>query len=89
MIEALGLAIREGFGLVIASLTPLFGVAAVAAVLVGLLGGSLGIRDAALGQFVRALALILALGLIVDSVADGCVEFATRAWAGIGAGPRR
>lgn len=86
MIDALGLAVREGFGLVIASLIPLFGVVAIASVLLGLLGGSLGIRDAALGQIVRALALILALGVVIEDVAAGCLEFATRSWGGLGAG---
>lgn len=88
MIETLGLALREGFGLVIASLIPLFATAALAALLVGLLGGSLGIRDAALGQLVRALAVILALALVIEAVTQNCVEFAARSWAGIGAQDR-
>jgi type III secretory pathway component EscS len=81
MIDALGLVIREGFGLVIASVLPLFVVAAVAALLIGLLGGSLGIRDAALGQIVRALAVLLAVGLVIESVAGATVEFAARSWS--------
>jgi type III secretory pathway component EscS len=81
MIDALALAIREGFGLVIASMLPLFAIAAVAALLVGLLGGSLGIRDAAFGQIVRVLAVLLAVGLVIETVATSTLEFARRSWA--------
>jgi type III secretory pathway component EscS len=81
MIDALGLAIREGFGLVIAGLLPLVAVAAVAAILLGLLCGALGIRDAALGQIVRALAVVLALAVVIQSVAASTLEFASRCWA--------
>ncbi|PRP91504.1 Bacterial export protein, family 3 [Enhygromyxa salina] len=85
MIDALGLAIREGFGLVIASLIPLLLVAAAAAILVGLLGAALGIRDAALGQIVRALAIVLALGVLIRGIATSTVEFTARTWAQLGA----
>jgi len=81
MIDALAHAIREAFGLVIASTLPLFAIAAAAALLIGLLGGSLGIRDAALGHIVRVLAVLLAIGLVIDMVAQGSVEFAKRSWA--------
>jgi type III secretory pathway component EscS len=81
MIDALGLLIREGFGLVIASVLPLFVIAAAAASMIGLLGGALGIRDAALGQIVRALAVLLALGLVIESVTTATVEFAARSWS--------
>jgi type III secretory pathway component EscS len=84
MIDALGLLIRAGFGLTIAAVIPLFLVAAVAAVILGLLSGALGLRDAALGQIVRALAVILALGVLIEGVAEGCLEFATRSWTEIG-----
>lgn len=81
MIDALGLAIREGFGLVIASVLPLLAAAAVAAILLGLSCGALGIRDAALGQIVRALAVVLALAVVIQSVAGSTLEFAGRCWA--------
>ena len=81
MIDALAHAIREAFGLVIASTLPLFAIAAAAALLIGLLGGSLGIRDAALGHIVRVLAVLLAIGLVIDMVAQSSVEFAKRSWA--------
>ncbi|PRQ07010.1 flagellar biosynthetic protein FliQ [Enhygromyxa salina] len=81
MIDALSLAIREGFALVLVGVLPLIGVAAVAAILVGLLCGSLGIRDAALGQIVRALAVVLALALVISSMAASTLEFASRCWA--------
>ncbi|HVI02223.1 MAG TPA: flagellar biosynthetic protein FliQ [Enhygromyxa sp.] len=81
MIDALAHAIREAFGLVIASTLPLFAIAAAAALLIGLLGGSLSIRDAALGHIVRVLAVLLAIGLVIDMVAQGSVEFAKRSWA--------
>lgn len=83
MIDTLALAIREGFGLVIASMLPLFVVAAVSALLIGLLGGSLNLRDAALGQIVRALAVLLAIGLLVEGVAVATVEFAARTWGAL------
>jgi type III secretory pathway component EscS len=84
VIEVLGLAIREGFALVIASVLPLVAVAAVAAILLGLLCGALGIRDAALGQIVRALAVVLALAMVISSVAASTLEFASRCWASPG-----
>lgn len=84
MIDALGLAIREAFGLVIASMLPLFVIAAAAALLIGLLGGALGIRDAALGQVVRMLAVLLAAGLVIEQVASATVEFAARSWSSSG-----
>lgn len=80
VIEALGLAIREGFGLVIASVLPLLAAAAVAAILLGLLCGALGIRDAALGQIVRALVVVLALAMVIQSVVGSTLEFASRCW---------
>lgn len=81
MIDALGLAIREGFGLVIASMLPLFAIAAAAALVIGLLGGALGIRDAAFGHIVRVMAVVLGIGLVLDMIAKGTVEFATQTWA--------
>ncbi len=86
MIDALGSAIREGFALVLASTLPLFAVAALAAVLIGLLGGGLGLRDAALGQIVRALAVLLALGLLVEGIAAGTLAFARERWAALADG---
>jgi type III secretory pathway component EscS len=82
MIELLGLAIREGFGVVMACLLPLFAIAAATAIVVGLLAGALGIRDGALGQIVRALAVILGLGLFAEQIASATVEFAARSLAG-------
>jgi type III secretory pathway component EscS len=79
--DALGLAIREAFGLVVASTLPLFAIAAAAALLVGLLAGSLNIRDGAFGHIVRVLAVLLAIGLVIEVVASNTVEFATRSWA--------
>lgn len=87
MIDALGLAIREAFGLVIASMLPLFAIAAVAALLVGLLGGALGIRDAAFGHVVRVLAVVLAIGLVIDVVARSTVEFAAQTWTQLDGSP--
>ena len=84
MIELLGAAIREGFGVVIACLIPLLAVAAVAAILIGLLGGALGVRDAALAQIVRALAVVLALGLLAQGIAASTLEFTSRTWAELG-----
>jgi type III secretory pathway component EscS len=80
MIDALALAIREGFALVITSTLPLFVAALVAALLVGLLGGALGIRDAVFGHVVRTLMVVLTLGLVIEAVALGTIDFAARTW---------
>jgi type III secretory pathway component EscS len=76
--------VHDGFALVLASLVPLFAVAAVAVVVIGLLGGALGIRDGALGHIVRTLALVLALGLVAERTATTIVAFAVRGWSGLG-----
>jgi type III secretory pathway component EscS len=83
MIDALAELMRAGFGLVLASLLPLFAVAAVAVVVVGLLGGALGIRDGALGHIVRTLAIVLALGLVAERTATAIVAFTLHSWAGL------
>lgn len=83
MIEALARLLHGGFGLVFASLLPLFAVAAAAVVVVGLLGGALGIRDGALGHIVRTLAIVLALGLVAERTATTIVAFTVRSWAGL------
>jgi len=88
MIEALTLAIREAFALVIESIVPLIAVAAVTAVLVGLLGGALGIRDAALAQIVRALAVLLAIGVLVEALAVANVAYAERTWSSLAEDPQ-
>ncbi|HLT39497.1 MAG TPA: hypothetical protein VK034_24605 [Enhygromyxa sp.] len=87
MIDALGLLIREGFGLVIACVLPLLVIAAAAALVVGLLGDSLGVRDPAIGQIIRALAVLLAIGVVIESVAIGTVELATRSWSQLSGEP--
>lgn len=83
MIDALTEGIREGFGLVIMSIVPLLGAAAAVALVFGVLAGRLGLRDPALAQIARGLAVMLVLGLVVDELADGVVEFAARSWAGL------
>ena len=76
MIDMLAQLVHAGFGLVFASLLPVFAVAAVAAVLIGLIGGALGIRDGALGHIVRTLAVVLVLGLVFERTATAIVAFA-------------
>jgi type III secretory pathway component EscS len=83
VIEALVHLLHAGFGLVIASLLPLFAVAAVAVIVVGLLGGALGLRDGALGHIVRTLAIVLALGLVAERTATAIVAFTVHSWAGL------
>lgn len=83
MIDALAQLLHTGFGLVIASLLPVFAIAAVAVVLIGLICGALGIRDGALGHIVRTLAIVLALGLVFDRTATAIVAFASDSWAGL------
>ena len=82
MIDALAAAIREGLALVLTTLLPVFIVAATAAVMIGLLCAALGIRDAALAQITRALAVVLALALVAEHSAAAFVDFAARAWSG-------
>ena len=82
MIDALGAAIREGLALVLTTLLPVFIVAAAAAVMIGLLCAALGIRDAALAQITRALAVVLALALVAEHSAAALVDFAARTWSG-------
>ena len=81
MIDALGLLVREGFALVVASVLPLFVVAAITALIVGVLAGALGIRDAALAQIARSLAVVLALVALAASLASSTTEFAARSWS--------
>lgn len=83
MIESLAGLLHGGFGLVLASLLPVFAVAAVAVIVVGLLGGALGIRDGALGHIVRTLAIVLAIGLVAERTATAVVAFTQDSWAGL------
>jgi type III secretory pathway component EscS len=83
VIEALARLLHGGFGLLLASLLPLFAIAAVAVIVVGLLGGALGIRDGALGHIVRTLAIVLALGLVAERTATAIVAFTVQSWAGL------
>jgi type III secretory pathway component EscS len=80
--------LHEGFGLVLASVIPLFAVAAVAVVVIGLLGGALGIRDGALGHIVRTLAVVLALGLVAERTATAIVAFTQHSWSELDGGER-
>lgn len=80
MIDALGFAIREAFALTIASMLPLFAIAAAAALVIGLLGGLLGIRDGALGHIARVLAVLLAIGFLIDEIAQSTLDFAAQSW---------
>lgn len=83
MIESLAALLHGGFGLVLASLLPVFAIAAAAVVVVGLLGSALGIRDGALGHIVRTLAIVLALGLVAERTATAIVAFTVHSWAGL------
>lgn len=82
MIDALAATLREGLGLALTSLLPLFAVAALVGILVGLLAAALGIRDASLAQIARALAVALTLALLAERGAGELVEFAAHAWSG-------
>jgi type III secretory pathway component EscS len=84
MIDGLTDAIRAGFGLVIDAVLPLVVVAAVTAVLVGLLTQALGIRDGVFAQIIRTLAVVLAIGMVVDAIAAANVEYASRTWESLG-----
>ena len=80
-LEALGWALREGFALVIACLLPLLATAAGVGLLVAWLTGSLGLRDAAIGQIARALAVVAALGFLLEGMAAAGTDFAVRCWS--------
>lgn len=84
MIDVLAALLREGFAIVLRSLLPMFAVAAVAAILVGLLLAALGLRDGVLGQIVRTLAVVLALGVLGSGIAEAVVGYAAHSWAGLG-----
>jgi hypothetical protein len=83
MTDALSASIREAFGLVVASVVPLFAIVAAVALVFGLLAGRLGLRDPALAQIVRALAVILAVGFLLGDLADAVVEFAEHSWGAL------
>ena len=81
MIASLGELMQLGFAVAVHVLLPAFVIAATAAILVGLLLGLLGLRDNGLGQIVRALALLLALGSFADQIAAELVSFAEHSWS--------
>lgn len=78
------LATREGIGLILALLVPLLATAIGAAILAGWLGSALGVRDGALGQCLRALAVLLALGLVLDGMAVATTDYAKASWGALG-----
>jgi type III secretory pathway component EscS len=84
MSELIELTTREGFGLVVALLVPLIGTAIGAAIVAGWLSSALGVRDGALGQCLRALAVVFALGLVLDGMAASVTEYATGSWKSLG-----
>ncbi|MFV8749217.1 hypothetical protein ACNOYE_01570 [Nannocystaceae bacterium ST9] len=83
MNELLDLAAREGVALVLALLLPLFGVAAGAAIVAGWFGAAIGVRDPALGQCLRALAIVAALGVLGEPLAASATEYARRQWSSL------
>ncbi len=78
--DLLGGAIREAFGLVSALALPLLAAAALAGVVLALTTGALGIRDGALGQMVRTLAVVATLVFLAESLASMMLEFGVRTW---------
>lgn len=79
-VDALGVAIREGFGLVIAALIPLLVVAAIVGIGIALLAGHLGLRDAAVAQIARAVAVVAVVALTIEGVAAAAVAYARESW---------
>lgn len=83
MSELLELATREGVGLVLALLLPVLVVALVAAIVGGWLSAALGIRDAVLGQSIRALVVLLALVVLADRMAAATTAYARASWGSL------
>ena len=87
MIAELAELIREAFALTVVGLAPLWVAAAAVAILVGLLGAALGIRDGALAQIARALAVVVALALLGRGLASATLDFAVHSWTAMGEDP--
>lgn len=83
MSDVVELATREGIGLILALIVPLLATGIVAAIVAGWLGSALGVRDGALGQCIRALAVLLALGLVLDHMAARATDYAKASWGSL------
>jgi flagellar biosynthesis protein FliQ len=83
MSELLELATREGASLVLTLLLPVLVVAFAAAIAAGWLSAALGVRDAALGQSIRALVVLLVLGLLADRMAETMTAYARSSWGSL------
>lgn len=78
-------ALREAVAVVLTALLPVVLVAAVAAVVAGLLSNRLGLRDGALVQIARAVAVIAALIVLGEGLAAAVLEFGVHTWSTLGA----
>jgi flagellar biosynthesis protein FliQ len=83
MSALLELATREGVGLLLALLLPVLVVGVVAAIAAGWISAALGIRDVALGQSIRALVVLLALGLLADRMTVAMTAYARASWGSL------
>lgn len=83
-VEALELALREGLAVVIAALSPVLVTVAVVGVIVGLASARLGLRDPAVAQIARALAVCACLGLAAEPLATLAVDYARASWSSLG-----
>lgn len=77
----LGLVLRQGFGLALTLLLPVLGGAVVASAAASLLTGRVGIQDPTVGMLVRALAVVLALGLSIEIVRTDLVAWTQEVWS--------
>ena len=83
MSEMLELGVREAFGLALALAIPLLALGGLAALVGGAIASALGIRDVALAQCLRAIAVLLVLGAVASDMADSTPEFARRTWTSL------
>ena len=77
---SIDLVIRQGFGLVVLLALPLVIAAAIAAAAAGMLAARVGVQDPTVTLVVRALAVVLAIGLTLESLAGQTLQFTRGAW---------
>lgn len=77
------LATQQGVGLVVALLVPLLLVGVGAGLLGGWLASALGLRDSAWVQLLRALAVLFALSLLLESMLVGTRDYALEWWGAL------
>jgi flagellar biosynthesis protein FliQ len=78
--SGLELVVQQGFGLVVLLLLPLVGAAAVSATAAGMLAARVGVQDTTVTLVARALAVVLAIGLTLDTLTSQTLAFTVGLW---------